>query len=314
MLKDLEYVQETIELRKDDIKDNEFETNDLLIEDILKALGYNKKRDTGVKAVYSGEVNWQVSINGENRFVVYVKGFGCEEQIGDIPSSVISYANTNEYPFIISTDGQRLSVSTSERQLIYIPNIFDDGADEQLTLMSKQGWNAEKLVEIASKLKITAEDIIKLIQSDEGLKCLASLANIDYTDLTKDQLQVLVNEALTTNTAGEVASEVAEARNNAELLELKTHIESLESELQSTNEQLKAKDEEIKQLQEHLESEKAKAQAEDTEAAKQLETLESSISELEQKKGLLETEIAELENKKQSVEQAISELDNQEKA
>ena len=84
MLKDLEYVQETIELRKDDIRDNEFETNDLLIEDILKALGYNKKRDTGVKAVYSGEVNWQVSINGENRFVVYVKGFGCEEQIGDI--------------------------------------------------------------------------------------------------------------------------------------------------------------------------------------------------------------------------------------
>lgn len=43
MLKDLEYVQETIELRKDDIKDNEFETNDLLIEDILKALGYNKR-------------------------------------------------------------------------------------------------------------------------------------------------------------------------------------------------------------------------------------------------------------------------------
>lgn len=318
MLKDLEYVQETIELRKDDIRDNEFETNDLLIEDILKALGYNKKRDTGVKAVYSGEVNWQVSINGENRFVVYVKGFGCEEQIGDIPSSVISYAGNNEYPFIISTDGQRLSVSTSEKQLIYIPNIFDDGADEQLTLMSKQGWNAEKLVEIASKLKITAEDITKLIQSDEGLKCIASLANIDYTDSTKDQLQVLVNEALTTNTAGEgaseVASEVAEARNNAEILELKTHIESLESELQSTNEQLKAKDEEIKQLQEHLESEKAKAQAEDTEATKQLETLESSISELEQKKGLLETEIAELENKKQSVEQAISELDNQEKS
>ena len=284
MLKDLEYVQETIELRKDDIRDNEFETNDLLIEDILKALGYNKKRDTGVKAVYSGEVNWQVSINGENRFVVYVKGFGCEEQIGDIPSSVISYADTNEYPFIISTDGQRLSVSTSERQLIYIPNIFDDGAEEQLTLMSKQGWNAEKLVEIASKLKITAEDIIKLIQSDEGLKCLASLANIDYTDSIKDQLQVLVNETLTTNTAGEVASEVAsevaEARNNAELLELKTHIESLESELQSTNEQLKAKDEEIKQLQEHPESEKAKAQAEDTEATKQLETLESSISKL----------------------------------
>ena len=247
-----------------------------------------------------------------------MKGFGCEEQIGDIPSSVISYADTNEYPFIISTDGQRLSVSTSERQLIYIPNIFDDGAEEQLTLMSKQGWNAEKLVEIASKLKITAEDIIKLIQSDEGLKCLASLANIDYTDSIKDQLQVLVNETLTTNTAGEVASEVAsevaEARNNAELLELKTHIESLESELQSTNEQLKAKDEEIKQLQEHPEAEDAKAQAGDTEATKQLETLESSISKLEQKRGLLETEIAELENKKQSVEQAISELDNQEKS
>ena len=74
MIEQLGYVKETISLRENDIKCNEFETNNLLMDDILLALGYNKRRDRGVRAVYTPGADWEVVINGTPRFLITVYG------------------------------------------------------------------------------------------------------------------------------------------------------------------------------------------------------------------------------------------------
>lgn len=318
MLRDLEYVKETIDLRKDDIQNNEFETNDLLMEDILQALGYNKKRDPGVKAVYSGEVNWQVGINGENRFVVYVHGYMCNESLDSIPVSVTTYAKDNGYPIILSTDGLRLSINTTDKQLCYIPDIFTDEAEELLTYLSKQDWDIYKLIEVGNKISITQDTLINTLKSDDILSKVASLTNIAYNESTKTQLEDLVDSVISGNNTSKTID-------NAQIELKEAEISSRESKLTEKEEALSLRETQLTERAQSLDAREAELTSRETALTEREEALsikennESSsqeqleeVTELSEKVEKLRTEAGELEGKKDSISKVIEGLTEQE--
>lgn len=251
MLEGLEYVQETIGIRKEDIINNPCETNSLLLEDILLALGYNKRREPGVKAISNGDVQWEIACNGEQRFVVLVLGFGTRFINGDSLEKASKYALEHSFPFIVVTDGNWLSVynSSMDSTAHKINNIYDDSAIDELKALSKDEYNITKLFEPKDKEVKTAE-----AHTDEISKLNSIIADLegkvdslksekkqleDKLDSTQSDLNVILkekeelqgklselsNQALTNDNTDEIS------RLNLEIEKLNTEIGRLETEL-----------------------------------------------------------------------------------
>lgn len=324
MLRDLEYVKETIDLRKDEIRSNEFETNDLLMEDILRALGYNRKRDTGVKAIYSNEANWQVAINGEPRFIVYVYGYECEDSIEVVPNSAIQFADDNGYNYIITTDGKRLVVSNLTKKLVSINDIFNlSESEEILTLISKDGWDTTKLEEIGNKVNIDTNTVIELINSKDTAEFVLNTLGIDITD---NSIQAILDIIKTNSTnSNDNTSENSSQTLNNELEGLKSELEKRESqlkskeiafsdrekELTSRETSISERERQLDEKEEQIVSREHQLEVEKLSTNKDTETIQSEIGILQSQKAQIQSEVDSLETRKESAQQALDEMSNQ---
>lgn len=199
MLNGLEYVKETIELRKSDIENNEFETNNLLLDDILIALGYNKRRELGVKAIYSGNADWEVIIDNDARFIVAVYGYNSTKPSMEQLNHTFDMAEESSFRFVILTDGERLSIYENRIEIVDIKNIFDDTNDDILNALSKTTWNPNLISQSYIKNVLTSDLIKNTIENnlDSISSVLIELLNLEITDetrnLTSDILNKLIN-------------------------------------------------------------------------------------------------------------------------
>lgn len=165
MFKGLEYVKETIDLRLNDIKNNRFETNILLFDDILKALGYDKRKEKGVRAVSNDEIDWEISVDGEYRFIVTVYGFGLLKDSNNLHISELDSLNNrkNRFDFYIRCDGKALAIFNEKEKIAYIDDIFSDEAEHILKLLSKSDYNKSKLESFYTDTKLTREKVLEMI-------------------------------------------------------------------------------------------------------------------------------------------------------
>ena len=53
-------ITETLEFNKDDLKGNRMLTNEIIVDDIMLGLGYNKRRDKSVQRLYDKLIDWMV--------------------------------------------------------------------------------------------------------------------------------------------------------------------------------------------------------------------------------------------------------------
>ena len=167
MLSGLEYVKETIELRKADIQENDFETNNLLMDDILLALGYNKRRNKGVHAVYSGQADWEIEDNGQIRMFIKVAGYGTLDNVSDV-EECIDFLSRSDGKFLVITDGQKLSIYNTSGLIITLQDIFSDEAENVLNMISYENWNPSGIEELNS-VKIDYDRVVEILTSSENV-------------------------------------------------------------------------------------------------------------------------------------------------
>lgn len=332
MLPGLEYVQETIELRSEDIRENPFETNNLLMDDILIALGYNKRRIPGVKAVYSDYADWEITVNGEKRFIIAVYGNKANKPTSDQLANSLNFINNEDFDFLVLTDGERLSIYNKDgNEITDIQSIFADEADEVLELISKDGYNAEALEDMTNTGNITKDTILEVLSSTNTLQYIIGELQIKATDKVIDTLsKELYNILNPTNTVentdythqDESASNDELEETARELADAKNQIETLQSMIDSTNKQLEDAtksleyaNNELTNMQNiqnsSLQEAKAASQEEIDAANEKIITLENEISSLREVNENLQLNINDKTEKILALESEIEELRKQ---
>ena len=293
MINGLEYVKETIDLRQSDILDNAFETNNLLLDDILLALGYNKRREPGVKAIYSGGVDWEVACGGENRFVVSVAGYGSNTTDNEQISTATDYAENGDFQFVMITDGKKIEVYTGGKCILSVPDIFEDTADEKLQCLTKNGWNPSKII---PQLEIDTDRLIKAIANTDVLELVARILEINpvspnVISQIKDRINALISSVPTSNT--EDTNKINELQQLVEELKAKAKkAESLELEVSNLKDELNTKSNDNSTIAADRDTLKSQVESLKTE----IEGLTSKNNLLEQEKSKLAGQLSELSN------------------
>lgn len=299
MLQGLEYVKETIELRKQDIENNDLETNSLLMDDVLLAFGYNKRRDKGVKAVYAGGADWEISEGSEVRMLIKVYGYNGEEPSGQQLSEVMSLASELDARFVILTDGNRLSVYAEDSKILGIDTLFSDENDDKLQYLTNSGWDPDRLIAECTSVNIT-EKVSEYISSEAFIQSIINGLSLEDTDDTRESIRGIISNLGTTqpdngdSTELQKQSESPELAESSELLELKAKISSQTIELDEVRAELAD----------------TKAKLLDTEA--QLESASAASNQGDAEKiADLNAEIEDLNAELQRVNNIVKESDNE---
>lgn len=246
MLQGLEYVKETIELRKQDIENNDLETNSLLMDDVLLAFGYNKRRDKGVKAVYAGGADWEISEGSEVRMLIKVYGYNGEEPSGQQLSEVMSLASELDARFVILTDGNRLSVYAEDSKILGIDTLFSDENDDKLQYLTNSGWDPDRLIAECTSVNIT-EKVSEYLSSEAFIQSIINGLSLEDTDDTRASIRDIISNLGTVQPDNGDSTELreqselpesSELAESSELLELRAKISSQTTELEEVRAEL----------------------------------------------------------------------------
>ena len=213
MLQGLEYVQETINLRSQDIQGNRIETNNMLMDDILLALGYNKRREKGITPVYDSDIDWEISVGEDNRFVISVIGYGDTIPTRESIQSLHRLKDSN-YRFLVITDGKKISIHNTSREIVRIKDIFNNDSDEALTLLSNDGWNPDKLEKFNSDVAIDSTDVSKILFDISTFEHVLNKLNIHINDSTIEIIGDTINNIVNNGNC-----------DDTQLIELRTELE-----------------------------------------------------------------------------------------
>lgn len=282
MLQGLEYVKETIELRKQDIENNDLETNSLLMDDVLLAFGYNKRRDKGVKAVYAGGADWEISEGSEVRMLIKVYGYNGEEPSGQQLSEVMSLASELDARFVILTDGNRLSVYAEGSKILGIDTLFSDENDDKLQYLTNSGWDPDRLIAECTSVNIT-EKVSEYISSEAFIQSIINGLSLEDTDDTRASIRGIISNLGTVqpdngdSTELQKQSESPELAESSDLLELRAKISSQTIELDEVKAELA--DTKAKLLDTEAQLESASAASNQGDAAK-IADLNAEIEDL----------------------------------
>ncbi len=291
MLDGLGYVKETISLREQDIKENAFETNKLLIEDILMALGYNRRRDRGVKETYSGGADWEISSDGQKRFMLGVCGYGTEED-ADKLKDLIKSANENEFPLSIITDGVWLAVyDSSISSLIFkVNDIYSDDSDDLLNVLEKNNFNLENIYSKSPRVEIDKDKLLEILLNIQVLPLIGEGLGIDNQAQVKKALSDLINSSNNTTQT----ENITEAEDlNKRVAELESTISSKDTEITNLNTQLASVNQELETAKAVQDEVKTKSLEDNNKISELTATIDSLNSDISDK----DTEISNLNQK-----------------
>lgn len=162
-------VIETINERADDIKDNAMLINELVVDDILYILGYNKKRDRNIKMCFGGAVDWEILTGVKSRIAVKVIApYNEEEKL-----NTINYCINKRISILIITDGINISVyrfkkETLEYAEVININVLEELSEQDILILraiSKQEFDLNIIDNMLRTKTVTYDDITDIISN-----------------------------------------------------------------------------------------------------------------------------------------------------
>lgn len=210
-----EFLKETIEINKNIMMDNADATNDMLVDDILLELGYNRKRDVNVKRLYNEELDWNILNKGKE---IFVKVIPYNEEV-ELDNETI------DGDIYIKTNGIKLGIAIKGgNKVVYVDLRHLSEADrELLNHLSKEGFNYELLEEITKHKLLTADEVKSILSEEENMR---EIYNIVITKAgADDTVENFETVKSVINSTGEVVIAQAE-QDNKELDRIKSELDN----------------------------------------------------------------------------------------
>lgn len=301
-------IRETLQINRSDMTNNRMLTNELIIDDFMVGLGYNKKRDTSVKRCYNGEVDWEVSSPTGFRIAVKVFAIG-ETLIQEELDKAMAYAGEKRFSIFIVTNGEALTVCRYIKDKGVYAEVcdinFEDELDEigesVLSAISKDTFDLQLIDKYVKQPTMTDDEMTELIISckEDIASVVIAKSSSNNEDGKKQCLKVL--DTILNRKDSVVESNINNRASSEEIAKAKQETEMLRAELNAAREELIEAKEKITDIQESggamidadgksIEEMKAEIDrltaavlADDTEKDIQIQELEAEVDRLKKK-------------------------------
>lgn len=248
----LNILRETFESSQEDMLKNKSLTNELLVDDLMLELGYNKKRDKSVKRFYKGNIDWLVN-SDENQEILAVKTFPVGEAIyyAEV-QGLLNLLTDRKILVILVTNGITITIycyNHLDNNYKYLTNIdiFKELTDDQnfiLDTISKDKLNNNVIRELIETNYISEEKVISILKTniDSIINIISNKEKISDKDKIRQIILKVLDNDIDTNIV-ENDNEV-EILNN-EINNLKSVKSELENELRKLKENKEVSNEEL---------------------------------------------------------------------
>lgn len=280
-------IKETIALRKESLQQDKEYTNELLVDDIIAYLGYNKRLDAGVRRRVSDDIDWEISYpDNDTKMMVKVYSYGHVPDQTEI-DSIASIARDSKYKVCLITDGENIIILRPYNKLygsIKI-NLFNDNEKTKniLEALSKNSNDSSVIDYYYYKELMTPEVIETTIENSKD-------------DIAKDVLEELgcpVNDEFMASVIQAISKVYDKNVQNA-TLELQKKISDTELELTAARDSIEV-------LTGKLDIVQGELQARQSEIDSKQKELDLKQDELEAKSQELETKQSEIEEKQREL-------------
>ena len=228
----IEELKETLELNRSEIMHNHSLTNEYMIDDIMRELGYNKRRNKDVKRLLDKPIDWEVLSTGSPRLAVKVFALGDAIDNAELQESM-NYCKDKPFSIFIVTNGEAMTICRYNKVKREYTEVCDISLLENLTdtkksvleAISNDGFNLEIIDNIVSERDISPEKVKDVMKSNLGI--LASYVATwlgDSSNSKIEQCKVVIDSLF--------FSENNKEANHVDVTEYTTIIDELKKELE----------------------------------------------------------------------------------
>lgn len=172
----VETIEETIADRGSEMENSSQLTNELIVDDLILGLGYNKKRDHNVLRTFDKPFDWEIAVSGCK---LAIKVFSLSTENIVLNAEALDYIEANNIEIVVATNGKKLQLMGESEYTINLLGELKQTDYEVLAALSKDTFNKEFLESLGKAEVITEDEMIDIfIQSKEQLaSVLESRAN-----------------------------------------------------------------------------------------------------------------------------------------
>lgn len=336
-------MREIVDNNQEELQNNINVTNELLVDEIMLLMGYNKKRIRGIHRIYSDDIDWKVTIGDNKRFVIDTVAYGMEITEADI-NTAAEYCVENEFPFGFITNGDDIVIVSGckdDEQPILRSQVFEnpEDASKLLEMYDYKSYDSTKIKDYYMQFQFTMDKLKERLSHEEARQAMydtaENFAECKPSERNKNIIKKFMDTALDGKQVDaelEFEASEEEKRLTAEKAELEAQIEDLNKQLvdakskidtdATTRSELQAElDDKIKELNKVQQTLEVKQDELDT-LQKNIdamqETVNSKQEELDSLKEAAQAEQESLQAEKQealervqSLEERIEELTKQ---
>lgn len=321
MILNIEEFRETIEINRQELINNRNLTNELIVDDIMISLGYNKKRDNSIKRLYDKSVDWIVQQDGKMKLAVKVFALD-ENEINEELSIAMAFGIKNRASVLLVINGTLLQVYRYDKvNAMYNHkidiSIIDDLSEQDdkiLQAISKDGFNMDIIDNVSSKIQLTDSNILEAY-----LKSKENIVQIIFKELgdTVSEDDIPTINSWVSGIIEHTDSMQSEIEDNSKELETLAYDSAIKEDeinrltdknnkLQSELDKITLENQELKSKIEELQSEKHQSLDDNSEIISQSENYEEVQAYREQIQDLTK----QLYEAKETIENLQKELDN----
>ena len=324
MMLNVEELRETLEINRNELRNNRMLTNELIIDDIMVGLGYNKKRDKSVKRLYDHLLDWEVINEGEVTIKIAVKVYAIGERLSQSElDSVLDECKEKRFSILLITNGETIEVNRYQKEKLNYTKVCELSITRELTekeskvlnAISKDSYDLKVIDDILNNQKIEPQEILNIMLAN-----ISDFANLaaellgDTSANAKDQCISYIDAILknrTLETPKEESSNESESATgnssvtNEEIASYREQIQTLTKELADAKDTIAQLNEDMKLATEEINN----MSGADRKRAQELLAVIEDNPELDRHYvGVINTELIQFENINTFVGRALQKL------
>lgn len=235
-------MREIVDNNQEELQNNINVTNELLVDEIMLLMGYNKKRIRGIHRIYSDDIDWKVTIGDNKRFVIDTVAYGVEITEDDI-NTAAQYCAENEFPFGFITNGDDIVIVSGckdDEQPILRSQVFENPEDAAkiLEMYDYKSYDSTKIKDYYMQFQFTMDKLKERLSHEDARQAMydtaENFAECKPSERNKNIIKKFMDTALDGKQADaelEFEASEEEKRLTAEKAELETQIEDLNKQL-----------------------------------------------------------------------------------
>lgn len=235
-------MREIVDNNQEELQNNINVTNELLVDEIMLLMGYNKKRIRGIHRIYSDDIDWKVTIGDNKRFVIDTVAYGVEITEDDI-NTAAQYCAENEFPFGFITNGDDIVIVSGckdDEQPILRSQVFENPEDAAkiLEMYDYKSYDSTKIKDYYMQFQFTMDKLKERLSHEDARQAMYDTAENFAECKPSERNKNIIKKFMDTALDGKQADAELEFEASEEEKRLTVEKAELEAQIEDLNKQL----------------------------------------------------------------------------